>query len=250
MNRASPRLAIVRQIEDTVQAKGFAPALVGGVYLLQGKLSQLLIANLISGLIALVVMFVIISWLLSRSYQVAGAVWISICLIPLLTLGVIGFLRMPLDIISVPGVSVALGMGVDAMIHLLIAARRRAKTAVTLAGPWQEACSELWRPILCSMILICSGFAIFGLSSFPPTQRFGLSVILGAVISPLTSLLILPFLAARQGFLMCGRGRDVAVKSPPNGVIAACQIIPFFSRRVAEPSPGFVQKSPRSGPAK
>ncbi|HLB90853.1 MAG TPA: hypothetical protein VJK27_00850, partial [Terriglobales bacterium] len=36
------------------------------------------------------------------------------------------------------------------------------------------------------------GFAIFSLSSFPPTQRFGLVVVSGTVIDILANLFVLP----------------------------------------------------------
>jgi predicted RND superfamily exporter protein len=54
----------------------------------------------------------------------------------------------------------------------------------------------LWKPILYSTVLICAGFGIFILSEFPPTQRFGLSVILGTFISPLAALFVFPWIAA------------------------------------------------------
>lgn len=43
-----------------------------------------------------------------------------------------------------------------------------------------------------------AGFGIFILSGFPPTQRFGLSVVLGTLLTPLSALLVLPWFATFQ----------------------------------------------------
>jgi predicted RND superfamily exporter protein len=45
------------------------------------------------------------------------------------------------------------------------------------------------------MAVITAGFGIFLLSNFPPTQRFGFSVVLGAFLSPVATLLVFPWTA-------------------------------------------------------
>ncbi|HEU5314329.1 MAG TPA: hypothetical protein VFU08_10930 [Candidatus Udaeobacter sp.] len=45
-----------------------------------------------------------------------------------------------------------------------------------------------------SVAVIAAGFAIFVLSDFPPTQRFGLVVLAGCVIDILANLFVLPLL--------------------------------------------------------
>lgn len=42
------------------------------------------------------------------------------------------------------------------------------------------------------------GFGIFILSGFPPTRRFGISVVLGTLLTPLSALLVLPLFATFQ----------------------------------------------------
>ena len=102
---------------------------------------------------------------------------------------------MPFDIISSPGANIAIGIGVDAMINMLFFVKRHSGAKKTPAEVWAEACARLWKPILYSTVLICLGFGIFILSAFPPTQRFGLSVILGTFISPLAALFVFPWVA-------------------------------------------------------
>lgn len=57
---------------------------------------------------------------------------------------------------------------------------------------------EQWKGIVYSDVIIAAGFAIFALSSFPPTQRFGLVVVAGRVIDILANLFLLPLLAGAQ----------------------------------------------------
>ena len=45
---------------------------------------------------------------------------------------------------------------------------------------WRDAIAEMWRPIIVSMLVVVSGFSLFLLSSFPPTQRLGVLVCVGA----------------------------------------------------------------------
>jgi predicted RND superfamily exporter protein len=162
--------------------------------MLYGKLSKLVESSLIEGLVLLTVVFTIMGGIISRSIRVIGAVLISLAIIPLLMLGILGHFRVPIDIISAPGPNIAIGIGVDAMIHVLVWVRRHP------SGPrsweaWAAVCSRLWKPVLYSMTVVCAGFGIFLLSGFPPTQRFGLSVVLGTLFTPLSALFVLPWFA-------------------------------------------------------
>jgi len=59
-------------------------------------------------------------------------------------------------------------------------------------GAWGFAREEQWRGIVYSDVIIAAGFAIFVLSDFPPTQRFGLVVLAGCIIDILANLFVLP----------------------------------------------------------
>jgi predicted RND superfamily exporter protein len=110
--------------------------------------------------------------------------------------GLVGLWRMPLDIISAPAANVALPMGIDEMIHIGYAVRRQGGDG---SWPvWRDALHRLWRPILASMLIVTAGFALFLFSNFPPTRRLGLLVCIGAALTDLVVLVILPALAARR----------------------------------------------------
>ena len=79
------------------------------------------------------------------------------------------------------------------MIHLVVRVRRL--SVLDEPEPWSAAVAQIGRPVLGASAIIVAGFGIFALSSFPPTQRFGLAVIVGTVTAASMALLVLPRLA-------------------------------------------------------
>ena len=182
--RTSSRLEIIDEIKDITQTEGFDLEIIGGVYSLQGHLAKLVFSSLIGGLLMLILLFAIIIFIISRSWEITVAVAASIFIIPLTVLGCFGIYRIPLDIISAPASNVAIAMGIDSMIHMVLAFKRTKN--------WDVVRCELWQPILTSMTVVGLGFSIFLFSNFPPTQRFGGAIVLGTILSGLTALYILP----------------------------------------------------------
>jgi len=196
--RTLPRVEVVGQVKSIVHRAGFRTVLVGGVYELQGKLAELVATSLEKGLLSLFAFFTVIALIVGRSLRTALAMIFSLSLVPICMLGGIGLAHVPLDIISAPATNVCIGMAIDSMVHLVFAVRR-AQHAGTKGWPaWVQAREEQWRGIVFSDVIIGAGFAIFALSSFPPTQRFGLVVLAGTVIDILGNLFVLPLLAGGE----------------------------------------------------
>jgi predicted RND superfamily exporter protein len=190
--RSRPRELVVREIEGIVRAQGFEPMLVGGLYPLQGELSELVKGSVLRGLVA----FSIIVLLVTRSLRTTFAMAVCLAVTPVTLFGLVGLFRMPVDIISAPAANVALPLGIDEMIHLGHRARHLRKGAHSVWESWKQALAQLWAPILASMLIVASGFALFLLSSSPPTQRLGVLVCAGPVITDLVVLIMLPALIA------------------------------------------------------
>jgi uncharacterized protein len=197
-SQESDHLANVERLKGKIRGEGFEPILVGGVYLLYGKLSKLVGSSVFEGLAILILLFMIMGGIISRSVRVVGAMFVSLGVTPILMLGILGYLRVPIDIISAPGPNIAIGIGVDAVIHVIIWVRRYPAGAMHSWEAWASVCSRLWRPVLYSMSVVSAGFGIFILSGFPPTQRFGCSVVLGTFLSPLPALFLLPWFVTAQ----------------------------------------------------
>jgi predicted RND superfamily exporter protein len=195
--RNKPRLEVVNDLRAICRQHGFKVQSAGGIYYLQGRLAQLVSSSLVTGLFWLNLLFIVIAWIVARSFRGALAMIGSLMLVPLSMLGAIGWFHVPMDIISAPATNVCIGIAIDSMIHLVFGVRRAqgagTKGWAGWAG-WVAAREEQWRGIVYSDVIIAAGFAIFVLSDFPPTQRFGLVVLAGCIIDILANLFVLPLL--------------------------------------------------------
>jgi predicted RND superfamily exporter protein len=200
--RESPRdkyrVEVVDDLRAIVRKHGFKPVLVGGIYYLQGRLAQLVASSLVTGLFWLNVLFVVIAFVVARSIRGTLAMIASLTLVPLCMLGGIGWLHVPMDVISAPATNVCIGIAIDSMIHLVFGVRRAQRDGKNGWQAWLAARREQWRGIVYSDVIFAAGFAIFVLSDFPPTQRFGLVVLAGTVIDILANLFVLPLLGGAE----------------------------------------------------
>ena len=196
--RDKPRLEVVNDIRAIVRKNGFRAYLIGGVYELQGALAKLVASSLRTGLLWLLVFFTVVALIVGRSLRVAAAMIFSLSLVPIWMLGGIGLLHIPVDIISAPATNVCIGMAIDSMVHLVFGVQRAKRDGKKGWSAWVAGREEQWRGIIYSDVIIAAGFAIFALSNFPPTQRFGLVVVSGTVIDILANLFLLPLLAGSE----------------------------------------------------
>ena len=195
-DREQPRAQVMADIREVVSDAGLEVVAMGSLYALQGHLGSLVRASLFSGVVALLALFAGVAVLASRNFRTSVAMLGAIALVPVATLGGLGLLGIPVDVISSPASNVCVGMAADAMIHLVLAVRRRAAGAPIRFEHWMAARREQAAPILISALVVCAGFAIFALSTFPPTRRFGLAVVFGTAVAAFGALILLPALAA------------------------------------------------------
>jgi predicted RND superfamily exporter protein len=192
------RLDVVDDLRSIARKHGFKPVLVGSIYYLQGRLAKLVASSLVTGLFWLNLLFVGIAWIVARSVRGALAMIASLTIVPLCMLGGIGWLHVPMDVISAPATNVCIGIAIDSMIHLVFGVRRAQRAGKKGWAAWVAGREEQWRGMVYSDVIFAAGFAIFALSDFPPTQRFGLVVLGGLIIDILANLFVLPLLGGAQ----------------------------------------------------
>lgn len=197
-NRIEKRVDIVGQLESVVENNGFRVSKTGGVYFLQGKLSELVAASMIQGIGILVLLFAVIAFTITRRWRPTLALTASLAFVPICLIGALGWTNTPIDIISAPSVNVIIGLAVDTMIHLSIAAKLARREEAFTQDCWNKARTEQWEAICVSVLMVGAGFSLFALSGFPPTQRFGLEIVLGTALAGLATLFLLPWLGAEQ----------------------------------------------------
>jgi predicted RND superfamily exporter protein len=196
--RDKHRLEVVDDLKTIVRKHGFKAVSVADVYYLQGRLAQLVASSLVTGLFWLNLLFIVIALIVGRSLRVAIAMIVSLALVPLCMLGGIGWFRIPMDIMSAPATNVCIGIAIDSMIHLVFGVRRALSDGKEGWDAWVAARREQWRGIVYSDVIIAVGFAIFILSDFPPTERFGIVVLAGTIVDILANLFVLPLLAGAE----------------------------------------------------
>lgn len=200
----SSRERVMARLVEDVRSSGMEPVLVGGLYDLQAQLGRLIASSLKVGIGGLLVLFLLVGFAVSRSAVITGWMWMCLAGIPLVVLGTFGHFGIAVDIITSPAANIALAMGVDSMIHLVVRRRRLNEAGVTDA--WSTALAQIRGPVLTASGIICAGFGIFVASSFPPTRRFGLAVMLGTVTAATMALLVLPGIAEGRRTSLPDRG--------------------------------------------
>ena len=193
-SRSRSREEVIGEVQGIVRALGFRTVAIGGLYPLQGELSSLVEGSVIRGLGGLLAAFALIALGVTRSIRTALAMTVCLIITPFTVFGIVGLSGMPLDIIAAPAANVALPLGIDEMLHLGHRVRHVRHRARDVWDAWALALADMWRPILASMLIVASGFALFLLSKFPPTQRLGVLVCIGAIVTDLVVLVALPAL--------------------------------------------------------
>ena len=186
------RYEVMGRLEGYANDSGLEPVQMGGLYNLQAQLGRLIASSLKIGLGGLLLLFVGVSLVVSRSARVAVIMVMCLGGVPLVVLGTFGHVGVAVDIITSPAANVALAMGVDSMIHLVVRVRHLRDDGLAALESWSRAQAQVKGPVLAATLLICVGFGIFGLSTFPPTRRFGFAVILGTITAATMALVTLP----------------------------------------------------------
>jgi predicted RND superfamily exporter protein len=186
------RQAVMDRVEGYAVEAGLEPVQMGGLYDLQAQLGRLITSSLQLGLGGLLLLFLGVAVIVSRSAKVTTMMVACLAGVPLVVLGTFGWAGVSVDIITSPAANVALAMGVDSMIHLVVRVRRLRDGGLADLESWSQARTQIMGPVLAATLLICVGFGIFGLSAFPPTGRFGLAVILGTMTAATMALVTLP----------------------------------------------------------
>lgn len=112
----------------------------------------------------------------------------------LLTLGVMGWAGVPLDVATVTVASIALGLVVDDTIHMLHRYVEARGQGAPRQGAVASALRVVARPVLLTWLAMALGFAAFGAAPFRPTRDFGLLVAATSVSAVACDLLLLPAL--------------------------------------------------------
>ncbi len=186
----------IREIEDYAAAHfpKDVSVTIGGFALVEGALNKLVVqSQLVSVGISLVMVFLIIA--LSYRSALAGAIGIvPLALSILLNFAVMAFLGIKLNIGTALVASVAIGIGVDYIIHYLEAYYREWRASGGKDGFLERAYASSGKAILINAVSVGAGFGVLAFSEFNILAQFGLLIAFTMGTASLSALIVLPVL--------------------------------------------------------
>ncbi|OSM04228.1 hypothetical protein MAIT1_04095 [Magnetofaba australis IT-1] len=150
--------------------------------------SQILSLGAVFG--AILVMFII----LFRSIKLALVAIAPNLIAAPMVLGLMGFLGIPLDIMTITIAAISIGIGVDNTIHYVLRFRDELPADGDYGNAMHRAHGAIGLALYYTTLTIALGFSIMTLSEFMPTIYFGLLTALAMTIALLANLMVLPIL--------------------------------------------------------
>lgn len=194
------RNELLQRIESGIEEEfGFTDEQVNvtGILVLYNNVLQSLYESQILTLGVVMFAIMLMFLLLFRSLKIA-----IICIIPnaiaaAFVLGIMGWLGIPLDIMTITIAAISVGIGVDNTIHYM----HRFKREFPRFGNYRETMffchNSIGRAMYFTSMTIVAGFSILALSNFIPTIVFGLLTSLAMLVALIGSLTLLPQLLIR-----------------------------------------------------
>ncbi|WP_218352839.1 efflux RND transporter permease subunit [Alteromonas lipotrueiana] len=186
----------LKQDIQTVGVEAQNVELTGLFVLYQDILSRLFDSQIKTlGIVYVVLGLVLLA--IFRSVKIALIALVPNILTTLGILGMIGWLAIPLDIMTITIAAIAMGIAVDDTIHFLHAyltgmKNGEGRTVAEKAG--RSAFGHTGLAILFTTTIIAAGFSLFGFSDFIPSVNFGLLTATAMVMALITDITLLPAL--------------------------------------------------------
>jgi predicted RND superfamily exporter protein len=189
------RNELLQRIEKGIEQEfGFTDEQVNvtGILVLYNNVLQSLYESQILTLGVVMLAIMLMFLLLFRSLKIA-----IICIIPnaiaaAFVLGIMGWLGIPLDIMTITIAAISVGIGVDNTIHYM----HRFKREFPRIGNYRDTMffchNSIGRAMYFTSMTIVAGFSILALSNFIPTIVFGLLTSLAMLVALVGSLTLLP----------------------------------------------------------
>jgi len=109
-------------------------------------------------------------------------------------LAIMGYLNIPLDLMTITIAAIVIGIGVDNAIHYLHRFKLECKVTHDVREAVRKSHNSIGSAIYFTSFTIVAGFSILIFSNFVPTVYFGLFTSLAMVLALMANLLLLPSL--------------------------------------------------------
>lgn len=163
-----------------------------GMMVLYNNMLQSLFSSQITTLGGVFIGIMLMFLVLFRNVTLATIAMIPNLLAATLVLGVMGWLGIPLDIMTITITSITIGIAVDNTIHYIVRYKAEFDRDQNYARALRRAHQTIGKAIFYTSITIIMGFSILTISSFKPTIYFGLLTALAMGVALMGSLTLLP----------------------------------------------------------
>ena len=170
--------------EDQVQ--------ITGILVLYNNMLQSLFKSQISTLGVVMVGIALMLVVLFRSISLAVIGIVPNILAAAIILGLMGLLRIPLDMMTITIAAITIGIAVDNSIHYIYRFREEFPKTHDYARTMHYCHANIGKAVFYTAITIIIGFSILVLSNFIPTIYFGLLTALAMFIALFAALTLLP----------------------------------------------------------
>ena len=179
---------------DLVQQLGLDESKVhlAGTMVLYNNMLQSLFASQIKTLGAVALALLVMFLVLFRSLKIALIALFPNLLSAGAVLGVMGWLDIPLDMMTITIAAISIGIAVDNTIHYIHRFREEINRDGDYYGALHRCHNSIGHAMFYTSMIIIVGFSILVLSNFWPTIYFGLFTGLAMFIALIASLTLLP----------------------------------------------------------
>ena len=186
---------MIREVREGLQSNfGLTPEQVEvtGTLVLYNNVLQSLYQSQILTLGVVLAAIMVMFLLLFQSMRVA-----VLCIIPNiiaagLVLGIMGWMGIPLDIMTITIAAISVGIGVDNTIHYVHRFRREFNRLGNYKAAMYVCHNSIARAMYFTSLTIVAGFSILVLSNFIPTIVFGLLTSIAMLVALVGALTLLP----------------------------------------------------------
>jgi len=170
---------------------------ITGLAVLYNNMLQSLFQSQIGSLLIVFAVISIMLLLIFKSFKVMVIGLIPNIFVASSVMGLLGILKIPLDIMTITVAAISVGMAVDNTIHYIYRYKKELKKTNSVEKALENAHTTTGRAIFYTATTIAAGFCILSLSNFFPTVLFGLFTSLAMVLAFITSLTVLPNLLVK-----------------------------------------------------
>ena len=189
------RDALLKQIRGDLTGKlGLKEKNVhlAGLLVLYNNMLQSLFESQILTLGVVVMMLLAMFLLLFKSFKIAVIALVPNLLAISVVLGFMGWMNIPLDMMTITIAAISIGIAVDNTIHYIYRFRNEFNVSQNYIDTMHFCHGSIGKAMYYTSVTIIIGFSILAFSSFLPTIYFGLLTGLAMLIALLAALTLLP----------------------------------------------------------